>query len=281
MFITLLTLSLFLAGFAGCVEDIGVNGKSEPPSLPPDASMIIDLSVFGLDKLGAPPEFPGDIPELPDIPLNKTNFAVAAATVSVVSSAVVAGLAIPSALFTAAKNETPVEQEDGSWLWSYSVTIESRTFTANLIGKEEVDETHWSMRVSTDSKQMPLEDFEWYTGISAADNQSGSWQFFDPKTPEQPNPTAGIEWEVGISLRGITSDLTFIIQKADSEHLGDVLHYKLEGEMASMSFTEVAKDTTTIIEWNLETTVGSITAPFYNDGVKACWDENQQNIDCE
>jgi len=273
LFLTLLTLSLFIAGFTGCVEDFSLNGDSEPPPLPPDSSMLIDLSAFVGGRLGAPPGLP--------IPVNQSNFIAATAAASAISSVIAASLVTPMAIYSTAKNETPIQQEDGSWLWSYSQTIESITFTANLIGREEGNKTRWSMRVSSDAELMPLEDFEWYTGISTEDNESGSWQFFNPMTPEEANPTFSVEWEVGISLKGITSDLTFIIQKADSEHLGDVLHYNLEGEMASLNFAEVAKDTTTIIEWDLEDISGSITASFYNNGEKACWDETQQNVDCE
>ena len=94
------------------------------------------------------------------------------------------------------------------------------------------------MRISSDAKLLPLDNFEWYTGTSAKDNKSGSWQFFDPTTSAQANSTAAIEWEIKVSLKGVKSELNFTNQKADSLHLGDMLRYSMEDEIASINFTE-------------------------------------------
>ncbi len=267
--ITLLTLSFLFACFAGCSEDTGEDANGEAPPLPPDSSMTIDLSTFGGDKL--------ESPEL-NAPSAQINYVVATTTVTLVSAAVVVGLATPVAIFTVAKNETPVEQDDGSWLWSYSKTIGLTTYTANLTGKTEGDKTAWSMSISSNALLKPLDNFEWYTGTCTTDNTSGSWQFFDSTTPDQANPTVAIEWEVGLGLQGIKSELTFTNNKADSPHLGNVLRYSVEGEMASMSYYNADEDTTAIIEWNLDTAAGSITAA---NGEKACWDEDKQDVACE
>jgi hypothetical protein len=265
--ITLLTLSFLLACFTGCGEDDDDGDSSgEALTLPPDSSMTMDLSAFDGDKLGAP---------VPTVPGAQLNFGTAAMTALVVNTTVVVKLATPVAVFTNAKTATPVEQDDGSWLWSYSRTIGLRTFSANLTGKDEGDKITWSMRISSDT--IPLDNFEWYKGTSAKDNNSGSWQFFDPGTPDQANPTYAIEWQVE---RGVKRERTFTNQEAGSPDLGNVLLYSVEGDMAGINFTEAAKDTTTIIEWNFKTTAGSITAPFYNKGEKACWNENKQNVAC-
>jgi len=273
--ITLLTVSFILACFIGCGEDTDTNGdgNGEAPPLPPDDSMTMDLSAFGGDKLGAP--------IIPNIPGTQSSFNTAAATVIIANTTIVAALATPAAVFTVAKSSTPVEQDDSSWLWSYSKMVGLQTFTANLTAKEEGDKTSWSMKISSDSILMPLDNFEWYTGTSSKDNVSGSWQFFDATKPDEASPAIAIKWQVSVSLEGLESDLTFTNQKADSEHVGDVLDYSVEGGIASISFTEAAEDITSIIEWDLKTSAGSITAPFYSDGEKACWDEDKQNVDCE
>jgi hypothetical protein len=59
------------------------------------------------------------------------------------------------------------------------------------------------------------------------------------------------------------------------------VRYSIEGEIASINFTEADKGTTMTIEWNLKTTAGSITAPSYKKGEKSCWDENKQDVACE
>jgi len=262
-------LGFLLASFIGCdiTDDEDSNGGAPP--LPPDDSMTIYLSTFGADKLGAP---------IPPIPGTRLNFAAAAAKATVINTIVVAKLSIPVVIFIAAKSTTPVEQDDGSWLWSYSRDIGLETFTANLTGKREGDEVIWSMRVSNTTSLRPLDNFEWYTGVNSRDNGSGSWQFFNRDTPDQANPTYAIEWKVeGEAKR----ERTFTNQEVGSQYLGNMVRYNVEGEMASISFTEADKGTTTKIEWNLTTTAGSITAPSYKKGEKACWDENKQDVDCK
>lgn len=262
-------LGFLLASFIGCDVTDDEDSNGGVPPLPPDDSMTIDLSVFGEDRLGAP---------IPPIPGTKLNFAAATATASIINTIVVAKLSIPVAVFTAAKSTTPVEQDDGSWLWSYSRNIGLETFTANLTGKSEGDEVIWSMKVSNTTSFRPLDNFEWYTGVNSRDNGSGSWQFFNRDTPDQANPTYSIEWRVeGEAKR----ERTFTNQEVGSPHLGNIVRYSVEGDMASISFTEANKGTTTKIEWNLKTTAGSITAPPYKKGEKACWDENKQDVDCK
>ena len=269
LLITFLMLGFLLASFIGCDVTDDENSNGDAPPLPPDDSMTIDLSAFGENNLGAP---------IPAIPNTKLNFVAAVATAAVINTIVVAKLSIPVAVFTAAKSTTPVEQDDGSWLWSYSRNIGLETFTANLTGKREGDEVIWSMKVSNTTSLRPLDNFEWYTGESSKDNGSGSWQFFNLDTPDQANPTYAIEWKVeGETKR----ERTFTNKEEGSPYFGNVVRYAVEGEMASISFTEADKGTTTKIEWNLTTTAGSITAPSYKKGEKSCWDENKQDVACE
>jgi hypothetical protein len=268
--ITLLTFGFLLACFTGCSEDTDEDSNGEALALPPDDSMTIDLSTFGESKLEAP--------VLPNLPGTRLNFAAAAATASVINTIVVAKLTAPVAVFTAAKNTTPVKQDDGSWLWSYSRTIGSETFTANLTGKRDSDKVIWSMKVSSNTKLRQLDNFEWYTGITSKDNGSGSWQIFNRDTPDQANPIYAIEWKVE---KEVKRERTFTNQEAGSPHFGNVVRYSIEGEIASINFTEADKGTTMTIEWNLKTTAGSITAPSYKKGEKSCWDENKQDVACE
>ncbi|HIE28551.1 TPA: hypothetical protein EYP66_14820 [Candidatus Poribacteria bacterium] len=268
--IILLTLTFLLTFFIGCSEDISGDGNGEAPLLPPDDSMTLDLSLFGGGKLEAP--------VLPSIPGSRLNFTAAATTALVINTIVVARLSVPVAVFTAAKSAIPVKQDDDSWLWSYSRTIGVETFTANLTGKREGDQVVWSMKVSNTSSLRPLDNFEWYTGVTSRENGSGSWQFFNRDTPEQANPTYAIEWNVE---RGVKRERTFTNQEAGSPYFGNVVRYAVEGGMASISFTEADKGSTTIIEWSLNTSAGSITSPGYKKGEKACWGPDKLDIACE
>jgi hypothetical protein len=66
----------------------------------------------------------------------------------------------------------------------------------------------------------------------------------------------------------------------DGPNEGDELTYDVNGAARSVSFTDASEATTALIEWNATTHVGSITAPGFNGGVKACWDATLANTTC-
>lgn len=202
----------------------------------------------------------------------------AVARVAVINSAVAAALTSPAALFAVARAHEPVEQDDGSWLWSYTAKTESVTFTANLTCITAGGMNYWSMKVSTDVPLYPITDFEWYTGMSTEMNTSGSWQFFDLETPDEQNPTAKIDWSVKI----LKEEAELTIENVDtrSEYMGDVLRYNVTPKIGSMSFDDASKGETWEIVWDIETGEGSITVPGYNSGEKACWDASKQDVSC-
>lgn len=276
-------LVIQLMGCGGDTDGVAdVENMSGAPPLPPDESVTVDLSVFLGEGLAT-----ADVPD-PDekvqaspgaaTPISQQNFTIAAARAAIVNAAVGAALTPPAGLFVMAKANDPVLQADGSWLWSYSLTYEYFAIDAKLTGLVDGGKTYWSMKMSVDNPILPITDFEWYSGVCTESNLSGSWQFFDIYTPEEKNPTVEIDWSVEVLKEKAELD----IQNVDtrSEYLGDVLHYNVTSEMASMSFQDVSEGETWEITWDLETGAGSMTVPGYNNGEEACWDAQKQDVEC-
>lgn len=267
---------------AGCGEDEDENedeidmDASEAPPLPPDESMNVNMSLFEENVVGAPAA----------ATLSMKNFAYAVTAASTVSAAVVAAITPPATLFAAARATEPVEQEDGSWVWDFSVKISGVTFAATLTGVEKLSGNSWSMVVSTDAPMRPVTDFQWYTGESNTRNLSGLWQFYDLKTPDEQNPTVKIDWGVELAEEKVDLILENVDTRNDSKHASDALQYSavLDAasaslKSASMTFTDASESETWEILWD-ETGAGSVTAPNYSSGEKACWDADKKDVDC-
>lgn len=268
---------LLLTQLTGCGEDTEESdepleqiGNAEPPSLPPPESMLIDLSLFIDDRKASP----GAV-----MLVTYKNFVNAAARVATINSAIVAATTPPATLFAAARANEPVQQGDGSWLWTYEQEIDHVTFTASLTAVTDAGETYWSMKVSSDAAIHPVTDFEWYNGMSTETNTSGYWEFFDMQTPEDQNRTVKIDWKVGILKENTT--LAFENVDPRGEYLGDVLEYETDLEDAWMTYDDASEDNVWEIQWNIEMGSGSLSVPGYNNGEKACWNALKQDVVCE
>ena len=248
--------------FAGCGEEDKETTTQIPP-LPPDSSMSMDFSVFGGGEMA------------PGAPIPGKNFRNAATRVLLVDAMVIATLAPSVTVFKAAKNTTPVEQQDGSWLWSYTITYLGSVFKANLTGRSQISKTLWSMKVTNTSLKMPLDNFEWYTGECSSNNKSGKWQYFDHLAPTEAKEIGTIEWSV---LEGTKSKIVFSITNQNSPYIGDTLTYSLEGTTVSISYYDASEKITADITWDIVTTAGSVKVPGYNSGERAYWDENKQDV---
>ena len=260
--VTMLISSLIFSVLVGCGNNDN-DEESELPALPPDSSMSMDFSTFDAGKLA------------PSLPIPGKNYMNAAARVLAVDSAVIASLAPAATVFKAAKSATPVSEDDGSWTWKYKVAYMGNEYSAELNGKVVVDENFWSMKINCPTIQPPLTDFEWYTGECASNNTSGTWTYFDYKYPDEAKENGNIEWSVSLVKE---SKLVFTCENSDSEIFGDILTYSLNGTTAAMKYYDSSEDITADITWDTITGAGSIQVPKYNNGERAYWNENRQDV---
>jgi hypothetical protein len=113
-------LHLFLVLVVAVLTVTGCGGVSGAPTIPPVETFDIPFEDFGTSGLIC---FDTG---------NQSNWNYAALAVGIWSTIIRVGLAVPVAAFQASFQHTPVQQPDGSWIWSYSVNIVGSIYTAEL-----------------------------------------------------------------------------------------------------------------------------------------------------
>ncbi len=116
------------------------------------------------------------------------------------------------------------------------------------------------------------------------DNSGGYWQFYDPifGGPAASAPatdgveTARIDWE---NVSATEHRLTVTVNGEGHEDEGDYLEFYESTATGTIDHYDASEDASSNITWYADGS-GSLTVPDYNDGQQACWDTNQEDIDC-
>jgi len=251
---------------AGCGDDPAT--PDGPPVLPPVDSLQADLSLFegaaAADAEAAASSAVG------------SHFLSAVVAVGIARIATVAVMALPVATFAAATSVEPV-LEDDAYHWRYSVEQDGSSLVADLAGYGDGAESVWERRITTNATSPPLDEFLWYEGRALLTGQGGEWHIYDATQPSSSAEVLAIDWA---HPAADTWTLSFTNVDAESEAVGDVLEYEVDGTLRIMRFLDASQQVESVVEWNVETGTGSIEAPGYNGGVKSCWDAAQDNTPC-
>jgi hypothetical protein len=169
-------------------------------------------------------------------------------------------------------NHTPkyVSKKKG-WLWQYTVTHATGTYTAKLYGKKETGEVRWKMLIS---KNQSYEDLEWYTGISQDDNTSGTWSLSNK--PLNPQAYMNVTW----TIKGDKKEIKYTSIESGNTASGSYIQYGIDPRLSYDRYG--SKDDYNVnIEWSKETKVGRVMEEgFYGDSNWSCWDPTLANIVC-
>jgi len=243
--------------------------QPEQPQLPPESSMKLDLSFFetssnsGLAKATT---------------FTKKNWTNAALRVFVINTTVLVGTAVPVALFVKAASQKPEwNSDDAKFHWIYSLTHASIQFEADLAGWIDVDDKSvvWEMYVSSNTHVPELVKFLFYEGHCKVTNNEGYWILYHDKYPEIKKEWYRIDW----TNDGDKQTLTFRNILVGSEYENDELNYLVNGSERKITLYDASQNQTTEIYWDAVTGAGYLWAPDYNNGEKAYWDENQNDIE--
>ena len=245
---------------AGCSDGTSVGGT--PPVLPAAESMEFDLTFFDSGSPSAAATAPSRVAGV--------NWFAAATSVAAANLAVVIHTAIPLATWRAALAQQPVF-EDGRWHWRFSTQTNGQTYGGDLTGYVQGGDLIAEMRIS--STALALSNFLWYVGTAPVGGTTGDWMFYDPQSPS--TVVGMIEWSHPGTLVWTVSFVAM-----SGPNVGDELTYDVNGAARSVTFTDASAGSTVLIEWNATTNTGSITAPNFNGGVKACWDTTLANATC-
>jgi hypothetical protein len=243
------------------------NNQPTPPTLPPQSSFL--MSFTGFTASSNSPTNGGEV-------LSRVNWGQSAVRVGFWNLALTVTLAVPTAAFLEAFNHQPVLQNNGSWAWTYNVTI-GVVYTCRLVGKIANSEIQWNMYIS---KEGQYTDYLWYYGSHNLLATQGSWTV--NRDPSQTNPFLGIDWHY--SPTAGTGDLRYTnIIPGDTEN-GSYIFYS---SIVSAGFDRfyhiysISQDNLTEIEWNHTSLNGRVKDQnFYGDSNWHCWDENQNDIIC-
>lgn len=270
----LITIAAFiLTIFISCAEEEATNPINDAPAIPSQNSFIIDFSEF--PDTSSPIIFQkyssADT-------LKRTNWGWAAFHVATWNTILTFTLAVPVAAFREAFNHTPVLQDDGSWLWSYNVTVLGVVHTVKLYGKTVTEGIQWRMLIT---KQGAFEDFEWFTGLSNLPATEGTWTL--NKEPNDPVPFLFIEWHRNTQQN--TADIKYTnIVPGDSANGSYIFYGKTNDETYNRFYDIFGQEENRMIdiEWNYLNLFGRVMDPLhFGDTSWYCWDSQLFNTDCQ
>lgn len=244
-----------------------VDPNEDPPTLPPDASMVIDFTDFASSS--------------PDVPTSLLNVGInwtrAAASITAWNVALTVTLATPVAAFIAAANQQPQHQGDGSWEWEYNFSVGLVQHSARLVGRFAAPGVQWEMYLT---KANEYTDFLWYTGSSNLPATEGQWNV--NLHPDNPTAFMRIDWTRDLSAN--TGDIRYTNVTPGAAENGSFIFYGLVSGTDYDAFYEISNSTNgnaTEIEWNRTSVEGRIRADhFYGDTDWHCWDGGLDDVAC-
>ena len=266
--ILLLTLIGVVIFMIACEKD--PTEPADSPVIPPISTFLLDLSAF-------PDTNTTLITKTTDTQTNG-NWGWSYLNAFLWNAVIVVHAAIPVAAYVEAFNHIPEEQEDGSWLWTYDVTVGSAVYTAKLYASTDSEGFNWDMYLS---KAGDFTDFHWYTGQHNLLYTEGTWTLY--KDPDNPVEFIDIVWHR--NLQDSTADIKYINVEPETPGNGGYIFYGTVVDTTYDAFYDLFfanLDHYIDIEWNLDEHYGRVLDSLYfEDALWHCWDENLEDIDCE
>jgi hypothetical protein len=256
----LLVLAIVVLIIGGCGDVSGA------PTIPPEETFVISFEDFeetdGLTTLTTG---------------NQSNWNYAAYVVGFWSLIIKGGLAVPIATFRASFHNIPLQLDDGSWLWDYSVNVGGSIYTAELHARFITEGVHWAMNIS---KEGEYEDFLWYYGECDLPVTEGFWIL--KKSPADPTDLLRIDWSRNISAGTHTVKYTNIVP--DGPENGGYIDTQYTDGVPYNHIWDIynkGQNNHTYIEWSSTTGEGRVkNSNYFGDDDWHCWDGDRLNITC-
>jgi len=283
----ILIVALLASLSAGCSGAANGAKTTKPPQIPPQSTFVMDFSDFTEDKISFNPNpstgvvFVGllsdSVPAA--IGLNalgdRTNWGFAVLNVGFWNLVGFVGLAIPVAAFVESIHQTPIKQPDNSWVWTYSITVQEVTYTAELHGKYMDSGVRWEMYIT---KQNEYTDYLWYYGESNSDNTEGYWIL--KEKPAKANDLLRIDWHRNSANE--TGDIKYTNIVPDGAENGGYISFTVSrNEPYNRAYTifNKGKNETTYIEWSSSTKAGRVKdSSHFGYEEWHYWDSSLKNV---
>jgi hypothetical protein len=261
--ILLTALTFILA----CGKD-STEPENQGPDIPPLSTFLIDFSAFphGDTTLAKPADI-----------FTYVNWGYAALNVWVWNAVITAHAVVPVAAYVESFNHTPQQQEDGSWVWSYSFQVGEDTYTAELHASTDSLGINWEMYLS---KAGDFTDFLWYSGQHNLLYTEGTWTLY--KEPSDPVEYVGVEWQR--NLTNNTANITYTNIEEGSAGYGGYITYGTTTDPDYDAFYDIYIIETEHgidIAWNLDSRAGQVYDEIYFEDTQwHCWDETLSDAEC-
>jgi len=261
-----------LATSAGCA----MNGPSttSPPDIPPASTFVMEFSDFS--DGGAAKLIPDGHDPIRQQVITTGNWGWGAVHVGVWNVIITVGMAVPVGTFVESFNHEPVQQDDGSWVWSYEVTVSNILYSAELHGQTVDGHIEWNMYIS---KEGFYDNFNWFSGESNLPGTEGTWTLNN--NPDDPTPLVGIEWHRDLTAG--TGDIKYTNIVPNGPENGGYIFFGLT-ENALDAFYQIynkGQDSTIDIEWSRTGKDGRIRdINHFGDTDWRCWDTELQDASC-
>lgn len=250
-----LAVVLMLCGafVVSCSDSNDVAG--DPPIIPESSTMDIDISDLQVQRKSA---------------VSQTDSAsFRARFTATLLGGVLQVNHIPAGILGAAKNAEPEYMGDGEWNWSF--TPQQVGGSALLVANTGREEVTWSLYFTFD--QQGTQQFLFFSGTSTYDGKDGVWNIHNIQNGDV---VASSNWEITEDLFSL--DMNFY--EDGNNNPTATISYEFDGEIKTISLFQAEENSTVIVEWDVDTKVGFIIAPGFNNGEIACWDEQFQDIEC-
>lgn len=285
----LLILVLITLLSIGCSSATNNSKTAKPPQIPPQSTFVMDFSDFAQSEssfninqtptasLVALVQKSGSVAATLNALGDRANWNFAALNVGFWNLVGFVGLAIPVTAFVKSYEQIPVKQPDNSWVWTYSITVQGITYTAELHGKYIDSSVRWDMYIT---KQNEYTDYLWYHGESDSGSTQGYWVLRDK--PSKASDLLRIDWRRNPANE--TGDIKYTNIVPGGAENGGYISFNVTQEQPydrSYIIYNKGKNETTHIEWNSTTKAGRVkdSVHFANDDWH-CWDSTLNNTVC-
>lgn len=252
-------LLLLFMGTMGCGNDNATGPEvGDPPALPDLEVIEPDVSYFQNNNLKQK---------------TNANDNYFAAQQVVIGGAYSLALSSMHGGYMSQAETTDAEYDDGVWIWSYSSSFEGLTAEFRITAEELSNgAVQWAMYWSFDNGEESVDNYKMFEGTVSADGSSGNWTFNTLQTEtNQELPLVTSDWTVSSDTEKQLSTKLYTDGQVDSQ-----IVYEEDQPEFKMTISGQNQDDTTVISWNTDTNIGSIT----EEGTTRCWDDNFEDVPC-
>jgi len=266
-----LCIPIALNGCAGA----GLPGTDTPPEIPPSSTFVMNFDEFA--NGGTAKIIDRDKSPIRQQTIDNGNWGWGALHVGVWNALVTIGMVVPVAAFVESFNHEAQQQEDGSWVWSYQVTVSGVVHTAELHGATSGGNVEWDMFIT---KEGFYDHFNWFSGVSNLPGTEGTWTLYN--SPDNPTPLLSIDWHRDPLAE--TGDIRYTNTVPDGPENGGYIYFGTTANPMD-AFYEIfnkGENNTINIEWSRTARNGRIKdSAHFGDDQWHCWDGSLKDTACQ